>query len=245
MLEDAATRLDAGFIAPWVDGAEAASQGSGRNSNGSSSTGHQRALLRTRARDTQPRLQERRAEPISQETAKKGRRDASPISKHAAKTEALLTEAALAFTLAFCELDADSWHDQLQQTDDQQQRISVLQTLLDACIAEQPEGAAMTIKDMHTAWSAHVRLLPQEAPFVDVKIGQVACPTLPLLTPQGKAAETAVVEIPPVMHDVPVEPESGQLFPALFRIRQTQALVCGFSVSVRVIEWFLLTCLCR
>ena len=39
----------------------------------------------------------------------------------------------------------------------------------------------MTIAQMHVAWTAHVRELPQESPVVDVKLGQVACPTLPFM----------------------------------------------------------------
>ena len=102
--------------------------------------------------------------------AEKKSRAVSLVSRHTEKVDALLTEAALCFTLAFCELDASSWHDDVQYTEDQAERTRLLQMLLEGCIAEQPAGAAMTIQDMHTAWSAHVRLLPQEAPYVDAPV---------------------------------------------------------------------------
>ena len=226
LLEDAATRLDAGFAAPWDKSTTGLSVVTGVSSNMSNC--HAPNAQQNAANAEAPRDQAAGDKPHTLTLVSKRRASDTPVRKHTSKMEALLSEAALAFTLAYCELDADSWNEDVQNTEDQSARIQQLQQLLDASIECQPEGATMSIEQIHAAWDSHVHKLPQHSPFVDLKLGRVACATLPLIGKDG--GETAMQEVPSVMNDVPTEPECGQLFPAFFQTRMVQACVSGFLV---------------
>ena len=237
LLQDAAARLDAGFKPPWatVPVGVCISRGSNdSNQNTTTPAAQQGAKVAdgrsedSKQREQQQQLQEEKKQPEVQNKPSR-RTFADAVTKHNNAVEILLVEAALAFTLAFCSLE--TWNEEVQVTDVPTVRIQLLRQQLDACIAEEEKGAAMTLEQIHSAWSKHVRELPREAPFVDLRMGQVACLTFPLL---GDHKETGIpwsLEVPSVQGDRVVEPECGRLFPAFFRTKMTQALVCGFEVN--------------